>query len=78
MPVPSGVNQALPAEVDQWFERACARDATQRFGSAKEMADDLHRRVTGCAPGQRFSGAHRDVAPASMEVASPLHPPDAI
>jgi serine/threonine-protein kinase len=54
-PVPSQVNRALPAEVDAWFSRACAREAGQRFGSAKEMADALHLLVTGRSTDPRFS-----------------------
>ncbi len=41
LPLLSAVNAALPVALDGWFARACARDASGRFGSAKEMTDEL-------------------------------------
>jgi serine/threonine-protein kinase len=38
MPVPSRFNASFPPALDDWFAKACARTATDRFGSAKEMA----------------------------------------
>jgi serine/threonine-protein kinase len=40
----------LPAAVDAWFERACAREPSQRFASAKELADGLAAAIGGGAP----------------------------
>jgi eukaryotic-like serine/threonine-protein kinase len=45
MPVPSRAGPAPPG-FDAWFARACARDPTQRFATAKEAAGEL-RRVCG-------------------------------
>ena len=42
MPVPSKLNPALPATIDAWFVRACAREPAARFGSAKELAAAFH------------------------------------
>ncbi len=58
-PVPTQVNPALPASFDRWFSRACARDVSARFSSAKEMADALHAVATGAPEGNRaaISGA---------------------
>jgi len=47
MPRPSSLG-AVPPGFDAWFERAAARDATGRFQSAREMAEQL-RRVCGVA-----------------------------
>jgi serine/threonine protein kinase len=47
MPVPSVYHPGLPAEVDRWFLRACARELSQRFTSAAEMADALRAAVAG-------------------------------
>jgi serine/threonine protein kinase len=41
IPMPSVVMPSLPPEFDTWWVRAAARDVTQRFQSAKEMADAL-------------------------------------
>lgn len=40
-PKPSEANPALPEAVDHWFAKACARDAADRFSSAREMAEAL-------------------------------------
>ncbi len=72
MPTPSRIDRALPAEVDRWFARACAREVTQRFNSAKEMADELHVLATGQPSHQRFSGDPRRLPHAATEVAPPL------
>ena len=47
LPLPSKSTPALPAAVDAWFARACARDPEERFVSAKEMAERLSIAVTG-------------------------------
>jgi serine/threonine-protein kinase len=41
LPVPSKINPNVPPEFDAWFARACARDAKERFQSAREMARAL-------------------------------------
>ena len=41
LPVPSTVEPSVPPGFDAWFAKACARDAKDRFGSAKEMSDAL-------------------------------------
>jgi serine/threonine-protein kinase len=40
MPVPSQLG-TVPAGFDTWFARACARDLSQRFSSAKKAAAEL-------------------------------------
>ena len=41
IPKPTTFNANLPSGIDAWWERASARDRTERFQSAKEMADQL-------------------------------------
>jgi hypothetical protein len=41
LPVPSTANPSAPRAFDAWFARACARDPSSRFATAKEMADAL-------------------------------------
>ena len=50
LPAPSRVLPDLDPAVDAWFERACARDVTKRFGSAKELAEELARALGGQLP----------------------------
>ncbi len=74
MPVPSRINGTLSADVDRWFSQACARDVTQRFASAKEMADALRMAVPGRTSDQRFSSdprslPHRSDAPGAAQEA---------
>jgi serine/threonine-protein kinase len=41
LPIPSQVAPDVPPTFDIWWQRAAARDASQRFQSAKELADAL-------------------------------------
>lgn len=41
LPMPSARNPELPPALDEWWQRAAARDPEQRFQSAKELADSL-------------------------------------
>jgi serine/threonine-protein kinase len=50
LPLPSAVRPELGAAVDAWFQRACARNVEERFGSAKEMAEALAAAVGGQMP----------------------------
>jgi serine/threonine-protein kinase len=56
LPIPSSVNPALPASVDEWFAIACAHKAPARFPSARAMADALVAAAGGSAPAR----VHRD------------------
>ncbi|MEO6418452.1 MAG: serine/threonine-protein kinase, partial [Polyangiaceae bacterium] len=47
LPVPSKVNPALSPAVDAWFAKACARDPSARFASAKELAAGLTAAIAG-------------------------------
>ena len=62
IPKPSDRYASLPAGVDAWFAKACARDPEGRFSSAKEMADALGRAVDG--------GSGVSVVPGSMPIPS--------
>jgi hypothetical protein len=50
LPIPSALVPELPPAFDRWFARACARDPSERFGSAKELADALANVVRTEAP----------------------------
>lgn len=45
IPAPSEIVTSLPAAFDRWVERACARDAAQRFPDAPTMARALRAAV---------------------------------
>jgi serine/threonine-protein kinase len=70
-PLPSRVNHALTPAVDAWFSRACAREASGRFASAREMAEALAQAVgtlSAAAVAVRPSG---DAPPHRADHASP-------
>lgn len=69
LPVPTRVNRDLPIGVDAWFARACAREPTERFASAKEMADALSVAITG---ERAVSGVGADSGPRGGSVVSAL------
>jgi serine/threonine-protein kinase len=46
LPVPSRVG-AVPAGFDAWFARACSRDISRRFATAKEAASELRNVCAG-------------------------------
>jgi serine/threonine protein kinase len=78
LPVPSRINPTLPTEVDRWFAQACAREMTQRFHSAKEMADALHLLVAGRPSDHRFVSYPRGLPASALgatEMAVPLFIP---
>jgi serine/threonine-protein kinase len=45
MPVPSKVVKSLPATFDAWFAKACDREPSKRYDSARDMAEALARAV---------------------------------
>lgn len=47
LPLPTRVIPDLPADVDIWFARACARNVHERFASAKELSDALVHALQG-------------------------------
>lgn len=51
LPVPSTLVPGLPPAFDAWFARALAREPDQRFGSARELADEL---LAACGLAQRL------------------------
>ena len=46
-PRPSESNPELPPAIDEWFAKACAQRAADRFSSAKEMADAFRAAFEG-------------------------------
>ncbi len=69
LPRPTEANPALPAAVDAWFTRACAREPGERFASAREMADALAVAATGEA---RSAGVNIDRIPAPLRGSAAL------
>ncbi len=73
-PLPSLCANApwLPAGMEPWFQRACARDPLSRFGSAQEFADALRAACDGTV--------RASALPESMlqPVASPGNPAHAV
>ena len=47
LPLPTQFQAQLPKSVALWFAKACARTSSERFGSAKELADALTLAVRG-------------------------------
>jgi serine/threonine-protein kinase len=43
LPVPSKVHARVPRGFDEWFAKACSRNPTQRFASARDMAVALQQ-----------------------------------
>jgi eukaryotic-like serine/threonine-protein kinase len=50
LPLVSAHDPSLSPAVDVWFHRACARQPSERFGSAREMADALAMALGGEVP----------------------------
>ena len=46
-PKPSDVNPSLPATIDEWFAKACAREPQKRFSSARELSDAFRAAFEG-------------------------------
>ena len=53
IPVPS-TRGHVPPGFDAWFARACSRDVNYRFGSAKELAQELRAVCGGAAPASGY------------------------
>jgi serine/threonine-protein kinase len=64
-PRPSHENPALPPSVDAWFARACAREPSARFSSARELSDHLRAAFEGVVslPPVASGGALSDSGP---------------
>ena len=67
-PAPSVFNPGLPRALDAWFAKACARNPSDRFQSARALADEL-RAALGQAPEQR-TGSISDVSERIVVVGS--------
>ena len=46
-PRPTDVNPNLPVTIDEWFAKACAREPSKRFGSARELSDAFRAAFEG-------------------------------
>ena len=63
----------VPPGLDAWFERATARPPEQRFGSARELAEEL-RRVCGVVSSPTETSAPFHLAPSPLS----FHPTEAL
>jgi len=57
---PSQINTDLPASVDAWWFKACARNRHERYNSAKELADSLYLALGSSLPGYESGGGYVD------------------
>jgi len=66
LPLPTKLVPELSPAVDAWFMRACARNAAERYTSAKELAETLAKALGGEMPKSvelpRISTGSNDVA----------------
>jgi serine/threonine-protein kinase len=69
LPMPSKLEASLPASLDAWFAKACAREPADRFQNARELSDGL---AAAFAMPDSLSGSQPRFAPA---VAFSDHPP---
>ena len=51
MPLPTELNPRLPSAIDAWFARACAREPSSRYPTAKELVAALAVALECTAPG---------------------------
>lgn len=77
LPRPTALSPALPSGIDDWWQRAAARDRGQRFQSAKELADALGRAlgIETLVSLRSVSRCRRDSLPAPDEVSGIFTPP---
>ncbi len=75
LPVPSTFNPNVPDGLDQWFLRACHREATKRFQSVDELSEQL---LKACGLGSVHVATHAEdrvqyaFKPASQEALDEL------
>ena len=62
-PKPSDENPALPPSVDAWFAQACAREASGRFASARELASRLRAAFEGVVSLPPIASGMTDTGP---------------
>jgi serine/threonine-protein kinase len=66
-PRPSEIVPELPAMLDGWFARACARAPADRFQTARAAADALARAITGEAPLPEIAPTAPESEPAAVD-----------
>jgi serine/threonine-protein kinase len=67
---PSEIVPALPTEIDAWCRKALARDAADRFASARELASELSRIATGATGSLGVTDGGSALLPASADRAA--------
>ena len=74
LPVPSELERALPAAVDAWFARACARPPSDRYQGSLELAKAFSAACMSAAPSLRPSERRPEYAPTLPETLPDLEP----
>ncbi len=79
-PKVTGVAPHLPPAIDEWFERACAREPKDRFQTVREAVGSLVEAVTGAPPvSEQFTESiHFPIAassPAAITSMAPISAP---
>jgi len=70
-PRPSSLDPTLPAAVDAWFAKACARSPDARFASAKELDTQLRAAFEGVVSLPPIPSAMLDSGPRDGTTSSP-------
>lgn len=79
LPRPTAFNPKLPPDIDDWWQRAAARDREQRFQSAKELADALGEALgIGAVVNVPTVSLHRPSSSPELEEASGIFTPRAL
>jgi len=77
LPRASEIAPELPRDFDAWFQKACARDPNERFGSAKELSDALAKALNAGVSTEIMAPKEvRDVLQAGMGATMPLVTPN--
>jgi serine/threonine-protein kinase len=70
VPVPSQ-NAGVPQGFDEWFVKATHRDRDQRFGSAREMAEELIKLSSAVGPSRPQYATVRNLASIPITIPTP-------
>jgi serine/threonine-protein kinase len=69
LPMPRSVDRSLPASIDAWFAKACARPVGERFQTARDLASSLCTALGVTMDGAALSSGSRADASSGIRVA---------